>query len=375
MRPCGWWIGAIILGIGPAVCFAQAPGEPPKIEDRELRMEDRDGQSSILDPLSAILYPPPAATAFTADDFPRLAVVAADPPSVYAPVEPERPIDGTNKGGVQFDLDVKYLTDDVYRGISHNFAVYNDSGPKIAKRHASNFAADAKLTFNLDKLPHPFVGVFSNINDSDPVSRFQEIRPFAGLDYSIRPISLSVGVNDYIYPERETLDAQSKNKKPNPNTSEIFVRVSLDDSYFFKLQKPIIAPYVLGVYDYDKNKGWYIEAGIKHDFEFPDFGVTISPFADVAYISHFPQQFITNSQNFISVLPSGRFGIVHQSSSGFQHYDVGLVGSLSLNHVLHLPPRYGQFAIEGYLTYTSKFSNPVLANTEVWGGVGLKYRY
>ena len=85
----------------------------------------------------------------------------------------------------------------------------------------------------------------------------------------------------------------------------------------------------------------------------------LSPYADVAYVSHFPQQFVTVSPH----------------SSGFQHYDVGLVGSLSLNHLLKLAPRYGKFSIEGYLTYTSKFSDPILANTELWGGVGLQYRY
>jgi hypothetical protein len=159
-------------------------------------------------------------------------------------------------------------------------------------------------------------------------------------------------VRTYIYPERE------KNN-PSPNTSETFVRITLDDGYFFRKQHPIITPYIEGDYDYDKNLGWYLEAGVKHDFEFPDYGVTVSPYADVAWISHFRQQFI----------------IVSPHSSGFQHYDVGLVGSVSLNHWLRLPPRYGQFAIEGYLTYTSKFDNPIVANTELWGGVGLTFRY
>ncbi len=370
MQRRGWWIGAIILGIGsvtPAVSKAQSL--PPI------------GLSSNIDPalVQTVLQPPKAATTFTptdlATDYPHLMALPPDPPSVYAPLEPESPIDGTNKGGLKVDLDFLYLTDDVYRGISHNFAVYADSGAALAHRHSANFETSAKLTFDLGKLPHPFVGIFNNLDDSDPVSRFQEIRPFAGVEYRIRPLSVSAGVNDYIYPERETRAAQSKNHRPNPNTSEIFVRLSLDDSYFFKGQKPLIAPYVLGAYDYDKNKGWYIETGIRHDFDLPDFGITLSPFADLAYVSHFPLQFITDSTNYIAVEPSGRYGVVHQSSSGFQHYDVGLIGTYSLNHLLQLPPRYGQFAIEGYITYTSKFSNPVLANTEIWGGVGLKYRY
>lgn len=281
-------------------------------------------------------------------------VLPAQPPSVYAPIEPEREEDGTNKGGVNIDLDFRYLTDEMYRGISHNRAVYvNVPGEPIqGKLHASNFQTEGKLEFDLGKLPHPFVGVFSNINDSDPLSRFQEIRPFGGFDYTIRPLIFSVGVNSYIYPERERFN-------PSPNTSEAFIKLTLDDSYFFLTPNPILSPYAYAAYDYERNKGWYIEAGLKHDFIFEDFGVMLSPYADVAYVSHFPQQFITVSPH----------------SSGFQHYDVGLVGSLSLNHLLKLAPRYGQFSVEGYLTYTSKFSDPILANTELWGGVGLKYRY
>jgi hypothetical protein len=358
MRWCGWWIGVLILGIGsviPALSPAQALPAPATT---------RPAVSNFVPPVDASL------TAFTPDllagDVPLLSLQPTEPPSVYAPVEPERPIDGTNKGGVNVDLNFSYLTDDVYRGISHNLAVFNSS--INAKRHPENFETTAKVSFNLGKLPHPFVGVFSNIDDGDPVSRFQEIRLFAGLDYSLRPISVSVGVNDYIYPERENVRFLGPVKLPGADTAEIFTRITLDDSYFFNVQKPIISPYVLGVYDYDKNKGWYIELGVKHDFEFPDFGVTLSPYADVAYVSHFPQQFITYSED----LPGSN---QHFSSSGFQHYDIGLVGSLSLNHAFHLPPRYGQFALEGYITYTSKFSNPIIANTEVWGGVGLKYRY
>jgi hypothetical protein len=330
MRLSGWLLGLFVLGMSAAMGGQSRGQSTPAPAD-----------------ITAI-----SPDAFNGD-VPKLMAVPPDPPSVYAPVEPERPIDGTNKGGVAITLDFRYLTDDVYRGISHNFAVYNAS-PKSdnVDRHASNFQTDAKLQFNLDKLPHPYVGVFANVNDSDPVSRFQEIRPFAGFDYSLRPITLGAGVRTYIYPERE------KNK-PSPNTSEAFVRISIDDSYLFRTQVPIIQPYIEGVYDYDKNRGWYVETGVKHDFDFPDFGVTLSPYADVAWISHFKQQFITNS--------------VH--SSGFQHYDIGLTGDLSLNHLLHLPPRYGQFAVEGYLTYTSKFSNPILADTELWGGVGLVFKY
>ena len=326
MRCCGWWIGALALMITSTVS-AQTLFYSPTTQPSD------DVQTSV----------------------PQLMVLPAQPPSVYAPVEPEREDEGINKGGVDVDLNFRYLTDDVYRGISHDRAVYipgTTGVPAQGKLHGANFQVDSKLSFNFGKLPHPFVGVFTNVDDSDPLSRFQEIRPTAGFDYTIRPLVFNVGINSYIYPERER-------QTPNPNTSEVYCRFTLDDSYFFLTPNAILSPYIYGAYDYDRNNGWYLETGVKHDFEFPDFGVIVSPYADVAYVSHFAQQFTTLSKH----------------SSGFQHYDVGLVASLSLNHLLKLHPRYGQFAVEGYLTYTSKFSNAIFANTEVWGGVGLKYRY
>ena len=226
--------------------------------------------------------------------------------------------------------------------------------PQVGKLHASNFQADGTLTFDLGKLPHPFVGVLANINDSDPLSRFQEIRPSAGFDYTLRPFDVRTGVNAYIYPERERIP-----NRASPNTAEAFVKLSVDDTYFFATDEPILSPYVYAAYDYQLNNGWYLEAGVQHAFAFPDQGVTLTPYGDVAYVSHF-------DQTFVAVSPQ---------DSGFQHYDLGLTGDLSLNHVFALPPRYGTFEIEGYLTYTGKFSNPIRADTEVWGGVGLKYRY
>jgi hypothetical protein len=280
-------------------------------------------------------------------------VTAPQPPTVYAPPEPEHVEDGVNKGGVNLDLDVRYLTDDVYRGISHNRAVYkNSAGDIVGKLHAANFQVDGKMSFNFGSLPHPFIGVFTNINDSDPLSRFQEIRPYFGLDYTIRPLVFSTGVNAYLYPERERIN-------PSPNTAEVFLKLTLDDSYFFLTPKPILSPYAYGAYDYQRNRGWYLEAGLKHDFDFDDFGFTLTPHADVAYVSHYFEQFVTMSPH----------------SSGFQHYDLGLTATYALNPLLHLGPRYGQFSVEGYLTYTGKFSNPIRADTEVWGGVGLKFRY
>lgn len=332
VRRCRRWCGAVLLGLPPTAYAGSGPGWPAT---------------------SAAAYgyrvePPPPAT-------PLMMAVPVAPPSVYAPPEAERPEDQINGGGVHVDLNFRYLTDYNYRGISFNRASYTPAtAAKQAegRLHASNFQADGMLAFDLGKLPHPFVAVLANINDRDPLSRFQEIRPSAGFDYGLRPILVRVGVNAYIYPERERLD-------PSPNTAEAYVRLTLDDSYFFLTDKPILQPYVSAAYDYQLNNGWYIEAGLQHEFAFPDQGASVTPYFDVAYVSHF-------DRTFVAVSPQ---------DSGFQHYDLGLTAELSLNHLFDLPKRYGTFDVQGYLTYTGKFSNPILANTEVWGGVGLKFRY
>ena len=47
----------------------------------------------------------------------------------------------------------------------------------------------------------------------------------------------------------------------------------------------------------------------------------------------------------------------------------------SVPNFFKMPPRYGQFSLQGYLTYTGRFSNPLLADSILWGGVGLAFRY
>jgi len=335
MARSSWWIGAVVVGLSAVALRAQT-------------ITSTDAPRSLLSfsvpPVPDLLDGNTDASA--TPDAPKLLTVApAESDTAYAPPSPPREEEGVNNGGVNVEFDFSYLTDYVYRGVSHNQAVGGN-------RHAANFQAAAELTFNLGKLPHPYVGVFSNVNDSDPVSRFQEILPYFGAEYTLRPVIMKVGLNSYLYPEREQLN-------PSPNTSEVYFKFTLDDSYFFLTPQPILSPYIFAAYDYQRNKGWYIEMGLKHDFIFEDWGFTLSPFADVAYISNFAQQFI----------------LVGTQDSGFQHYDVGLIGSFGVSNFFKMPPRYGQFLLQGYLTYTGRFSNQTLANTELWGGVGLVFKY
>lgn len=263
--------------------------------------------------------------------------------SVYAPPSPPRDDEGVNQGGVNVAINVTYLTDYVYRGIDRSEVGGHEDAP--------NLQFDGTISFNLGKLPHPFVGVFANVFDSDPVSRFQEIRPYFGLEWTIRPLKLEAGNNSYIYPERDEF-----------NTSEVYGRITLDDSYIFHTEKPVLSPYVYAAYDYDQNNGWYFEGGVKHDFVIEDTGITVTAVADIAYTLGYQQQFV-----FLTT-----------DDEGLQHYDVGLIGSYSLNSLFNVSRRYGEWTFNGYLFYSQLLNGPTQPrtdNSQIWGGVGIGFKY
>jgi hypothetical protein len=60
---------------------------------------------------------------------------------------------------------------------------------------------------------------------------------------------------------------------------------------------------------------------------------------------------------------------------GFQHYQIGLIGDYSLNTLLNVSKRYGEWSIEAYLYYTDGLDNDLLSTTQIWGGAGIMFRY
>jgi len=264
-----------------------------------------------------------------------------EPESVYAPPSAMNEEEGVNAGGVNVDLRVNYLTDYVWRGIERFDAV-------LPHEDRANLQFDGRLEFNLGKLPHPFVGLFTNVQDQDPVTNFEEIRPYFGLEWTIKPLTLTVGNTTYIFPDRDDL-----------GTSEVFFRLGIDDSFLLRTDEPVLSPYVMVAYDYDRYNGWYVEAGVKHDFVLEDTGLTITPVAEIGYVSGLD-------------LFRARLS---KSDTGFQHWQVGLVGTYSINKLLNLGRRFGEFDLIGYLYYTDGISNEVRADTQLWGGAGIGFRY
>jgi hypothetical protein len=277
--------------------------------------------------------------------------------SIYLPPGPPRVEEGVNEGGVNFGLRIAYLTDYVYRGVdqSERLAALDELGQPnpdadVGAEDAANLQFDGSLEMNLGRLPHPVAGVFANVYNDDPVSRFQEIRPYFGLDWDLRPLRIQGGQISYIFPEREDL-----------NTNEIWASITFDDARLWRRERALFAPYIYGAYDYDLYDGFYIEAGVRHQFELEDTGIMVTAVADVAYVIH-------NAQ--FSDLESSE-----PEETGFQHYDVGLIGSLSLNRAMAIPPRYGQWTLEGSLYYTDGINPGLRADTQVWGGVAVVFRY
>ena len=272
----------------------------------------------------------------------QLALVdQGQPDSVYAPPVPESEAEGVNQGGVHLDFEVGYFTDYIYRGIEK-------FEPPGAEDRA-NLQVDAKLLWDTGKLPHPFIGVFANVAESDPISTFQEIRPYVGADLTLRPFILTGGYTSYIYPDRDALE-----------TSEVFGRIELDDSYFLKSDRPLLSPYIYFAYDIDLYSGWYVEAGVKHDFPIEDTGLTITAQASFAYVE---------GLELFAAPPTAA------DDSGFQHYQLGLVGDYSLNTLLNVSRRFGEWSVVGYLNYTDGIEDNLRTDTQLWGGMGIRFRY
>jgi hypothetical protein len=271
-----------------------------------------------------------------------LSLQPAEPETVYAPPAAPTPGTGINEGAVHFDLAIGYFTDYVYRGIE----IFEPPGGE----DRVNLQIAAKLSWDLGKLPHPFIAVFTNFADSDPISTFQEIRPYVGFDWTIRPLIFSAGYTSYLYPDRD----QSE-------TSEAWGQIMIDDSYFLRTEKPILSPYIYAAYDLDLYNGWYFEAGVSHDFVIEDTGLTLTAEAEVAYVRGFELFDATNGAN--------------SDVNGFQHYQFGLIGTYSLNQFFHFSTRYGEWSLQGFGYYTDGIDDDLRANTQVWGGAGILFRY
>lgn len=284
-----------------------------------------------------------------------VAFAQQSPPSVYAPPEIPTEESGTNLGAVHFDLSVSYATDYVYRGVEV-FEV-------PSSEDTLNLQLATKLQFDLGKLPHPYVEVFVNVAENDPVSDFQVIRPTVGFDWRIKPIVISAGHTSYIYLDRDDYD-----------TSEAFLKIGLDENVLFG-GKPLPAPYVLAAYDYDLYDGVYLEAGVKYRVPFDDWGLSLTFHGDVGFVNGYNSTVPGPGGTTLPGFFSNQFTPTDESITGLQHWQVGVIGEYSLNKLFNVSNRYGEWSLTGYLFYTDTLDDEIAAENQVWGGAGIQFRY
>lgn len=270
-----------------------------------------------------------------------------DTPSVYDYPTPPTEKEGVNLGGIKLNAETRYMTHYIYHGI--NITELLGDITQEDTNGGANFQFEGYLSFDLGKLPHPFIGIFTNVLDSDPVSNFEEVRPMIGLEWAARPFVFSTGANFFMYPDRS-----------DAGTGEVWAKVQLDDAALLKRQKRLLSPYVLASYDYDAYKGLYLEFGVSHDFALEGTGITLTPLARVAYVMDHDQFVLPNT---------------NKTDTGFQHYDIGLIAKYDLNTPLNIPLRYGKWSLNGYLYYTDGLDSDLRSATRLWGGVGFQITY
>jgi len=263
------------------------------------------------------------------------------PETVYAPPAPPRPDEGYNAGAVHVSLVIDYATDYVFRGVE----LFDPPGAE----DSLNLQVDARLSFDLGKAPHPYIGVFTNIADSDPISDFQVVQPTIGIEWDLKPVKFIGGFNAFIYPDRSELD-----------TSEFFAGLEFDDSFLWPNRKPVFTPFVYAAYDIDLYDGIYLLAGVKHVMPIKDTGLTLTFLGQATYVIDHP---------LFAADPLG------DTNTGFQHYQVGVIGRYELNELLNIPLRYGRWSIRGYVYYTDGIDNELRATTQLWGGGGIEFSY
>lgn len=262
-----------------------------------------------------------------------------EPESVYPQVTAPTPGEGYNAGAVHFEMDASYWTRYVYRGV--------DQSTK-GKATENSLQFNGYSEFDLGKIPHPFIGLFANVFNNDPVSRFEEVRPFAGFKWIIKPLTFEAAYQIYQFPNRRAQDTQ-----------ETWARLSLDDSRLFRTEKPIFSPYIYGAWDFELYQGFYLEAGIKHDFVIEDLGVTLTPSASAAYVLH-DKYFREGTDTY---------------DTGLQHAQAGLTLSFNLNALFNVPRRYGEFHLKAYGFYTEGIDNRLRGDSRLYGGAGFSFEY
>ncbi len=289
-----------------------------------------------------------SAIAAAADEAAVWPASPAGPETVYAsPGGPAAAATEPQGPRLKWELSLGYASAYVYRGIDHS-ATVGATPDAIDEGGGSSFQFSGRVTLDAGGPWHPFVDLFSNYWDTDPVSNWQELRPTLGLQWQSKAAAVSAGVTSYVYPDRT-----------GDNTSEVFMRADMNDGDLLGREQPILNPYGLVACELDANGGWYGELGISHNWAIAGLGLTVTPVARVAYTYRMDEAFIFETD---------------RSGSGWQHADLGLQLSYRLNTLLNLPASDGNWALGAFLFRTSHLADATLGGSLTWGGVNVTWR-
>jgi hypothetical protein len=259
------------------------------------------------------------------------------PETVYGTPPILTPGSGQNDGGINLNASVRYATDYMFRGFE---PVEADSS-----EDSINFGIDTTLTFDLGRLPDPFVRVITNTAEGDSVSKFQVIRPIVGFQWDTDAFGLTLGHQSFTYPDRDVLD-----------TAEIFIDLAINDDALFGGEGVNFGPYLFVAYDYDAFEGTYAEAGFRRFEPIDESALGLGYNVHLAYIESL----------------GGLFG---GSGRGFQHYQIGVLAGYDLNTLLNISRRYGIWSLQGSFNYTDGLEDDLAAETQLWGTFGVSLRY
>lgn len=280
-----------------------------------------------------------------ADPPPLLLSVLEDPETLF---DPYGRAAGAPEGGavrpVALDLGLTYSNRHMFRGI--------DRFQSATPGNRTNLQIDAALSLDLSPGPTLFAGGAMLLTDSDELSRLLEIRPTVGLRWTLGPVLAELQHTSFIYPERRSQD-----------TSEAALLLEFDIAELLNADLPCFAPFVLAAYDYDCHNGWYAEVGIVHRGRIGDTGLSVEFRALAAYVDDYD-------------LLAGRGGISSSTpDTGWQRWQVNLTVAYPLNTLLNIPASAGSLSIAAHIAYTDALDPDLHADTQLWGGLSLTWRY
>lgn len=168
---------------------------------------------------------------------------------------------------------------------------------------------------------------------------FAEFDPWAEIEFSAGPATITPGVTAYIYPNDVGLTEDF-------NTVEVYTKFGLG---------VLLNPFVNLYYDVDKVKGLYLEAGVSHDIP---LGATSLSLGGLIGWTGGQEVDSDKSANF--------------ATDGITHIDLSASVPFSAGSFTITPSVHGVFGQDDFTKFTSATNK---SDFKVWGGVSIGWSH